>query len=462
MRRDSPQFSLPALLHCLTPSISELDEGVVWSMRQPASTCRARPAPASRPATAGSCAQTGSIPAAFPHFLQKLLLLLTCCFPLSPALGDWDFKPVLRESGAGWSSQHSAVCDDFRPAQLDYSQHRNMEYLAKQLVAQERQLLANRANHGIYHEIHAPVLEEMAELALRMNNVHKAHEYKEAVLLLKKRLHQKDNRSLAKAYSQWADWHFARFQENVGRPSVLLGNRQDSFLLTLHFSVSDEYYSKALNLLDQESAPACERKNLVSRLKVLYFSALRMVAAPAHDNFRLPGDIDHAHQMGNVVPYRISAATIRDLLTPDADSAVAGDPTEAKESALQLVELADWYALFNNRKDARIHYERAWHSLHTAGFPQQEIASILSFGLPIPEPDELLHARTGAERGYIDVDIELDAHGIPAEVTLDDTQGHDAKVMRSLLRKIHRSRFRPVVLDGAASDRQLVALRYIY
>jgi hypothetical protein len=462
MRRYSPQSSKPTPRHCLTPGFHELDEGADRSLPRPATLCTAWPAPASRPAAADPAAQRVPALGQYYHFLHKLVLvvLLACVIPMSPAHGTYDFRPALRESGINWQGEHTAACNQFRPSQLD---HNRQPDLAQALVAKERQLLANRENHGIYHASHTPLLEEMAALALQMNNIHKAQEYKEAVLLINKRLHKTDNMSLAKAYSQWADWHFERYLENVGRPSVLLGHGHDSLLLTLYFSVSNEYYNKALNLLDTKPAFQCERSTLVNRLKALYFSAMRTAPGPAHYH-RLPTDFEHVHSMGTVVPYSISPATIRDLLTPATAAEVPGDPALARAAALQLVELADWYALFNNRKDARTHYERAWQALHAAGFQQQEAESILALGLPVPAPDAMLQAASMAQpsRGYIDVDIELNAHGLPTAVTLVSTEDHDSQLVRSLLRQIWQSKFRPVVRAGSATDSELVALRYNY
>lgn len=462
MRSHSPESSVDTPRLYPSPGTHGLDEGAGRSVPPPSPACKDGPAPASRP-TALDSAQRRALIAAHPHFLHRLflVLMLVCFLPAPLAHAETRFIPLLRESGTGWLSGHSAICESVRPAMLDYSRHWDMETLEQELVAKERLLLGNRANHGIYHEIHVPVLEEMAELALQMNNLKKAHEYRESILLLKKRLHQEDSISLAKAYSQWADWHLDRYLENLGRPSVVLGTGSHSLLLGLHFSVSNEYYTKALDLLPREPVPHCERNMLVGRLKALHFSALRLGTPPGHD-FHLPGDTAHLHGLRGAAPYGASAASIRDLLTPATAQAATGDPALAETAALQLVELADWHALFNNREEARTRYEQAWRTLQVAGLPQGEIEALLSFGLPVPEPDKLLQPTSTATTGYIDVDLELNAQGLPTAITVVDEEQHDAKVVRSLLREIKESRFRPVVRGGAASDRTPVALRYIY
>lgn len=397
--------------------------------------------------------------------LHKLvvLLLMVCLNPVSSAHGAYDFTPVQRDSGTSRQSIQLSACVAFRSERFDLNQEMGREDLEAEFVAKERQLLANRADHGLYHEIHTPVFEHMAELALRMNNIRKAQEYQEAALLIKKRLYKADHTLLAKAYSQWADWHFDRYVENLGRPSVLLGTGHDSMLLTLHFSVSDEYYTRALHLLNQQPGTWCERKHPRNRLKALYYSALNLAPMPPRDH-RQPGEIDYGHYPGIFASFRISPATIHDLLTPADDPTVIDNPDLAKSSALELVELADWYALFKNHAQARLHYEKAWQMLHRAGHSQQEIERILSFGLPIPAPDELLRSRnvTPPARGHIDVDVKLNTHGEPTAVWLVNDADHDTQVARRLLPDIRASRFRPIIRDGTVSDQEVVALRYIY
>jgi hypothetical protein len=397
--------------------------------------------------------------------VRKVLpvLLLACLEPVTQAYGSYDFTPVLRQSGVSWISGQAGGCEEFLPRKFDINQRHDMQHLASELAVKEQQLLEKRAAHGIYHEIHTPVLENMADLALQMQDTKTAQEYKEAVLLIKQRLYQSDGIALAKAYSQWADWHFDRYLENLGRPSVLLGSGHDSLLLTLHFSVSNEFYTRAIKLLDDESVSSCERNSIVTRLKALYFVALRYATMPVRD-YRLPGDIDYVYTFGGVVPYSISGDSLRVLLFKGHDSTKVGDPEKAKDSALQMVELADWYSLFNNKKDARTNYEKAWHTLDSVGFTQEEIETTLTFGLPIREPDAPLKLRNNASivRGYIDVNVELNAQGLPTAVNLMGSDKHEVKLVRSLMRKIWDSRFRPVVRDGSSSDKELVELRYMY
>jgi len=450
--------------NCLQPHIQELDEGAGRSKLLPAAPSQDWSAPASRQSTVGTWLVLKATHAQCSRFYKLAVVVLMACFnPMSSAQAAYDFTPVQRDSGTSRESGQLAACHALRAERSDLNQRTGREDLEAEFVAKERQLLANRADHGLYHEIHTPVFEHMAELALRMNNIHKAQEYQEAALLIKKRLYKTDHTLLAKAYSQWADWHFDRYAENLGRPSVLLGTGHDSMLLTLHFSVSDEYYTRALHLLNQQPGTQCERKHLRSRLKALYYSALNLAPMPARDH-RQPGDIDSGHYMGIFASFRISPSTIRDLLTPADEPGVLNNPALVQSSALELVELADWYALFNNYDQARFHYETAWQVLHGAGHSQQEIERILSFGLPIPEPDELLQPRDAAPpaRGHIDVDVKLNIHGELTAVWLVNDADHDTRMARNLLSEIRTSRFRPVVRDGIASDQEVVALRYIY
>jgi len=464
MKKPKQQSSAVSSFHRLKLTIYRMNEADVPSFSHPTSSNNTSCSlPLCRKYTA-SGKFSATVRAVLRHVRKLLpLLMLACLKPVTHAYGSYDFTPVLRQSGVSWLSGQSAGCEGFLPRKFDNNQRNDMQHLARELAVKEQQLLEKRATHGIYHEIHTPVLENMADLALQMQDTQTAQEYKEAVLLIKQRLYQSDGIALAKAYSQWADWHFDRYLENLGRPSVLLGSGHDSLLLPLHFSVSNEYYTRALKLLNEESVSNCERNTLVTKLKALYFVALRYSTMPVRD-YRLPGDVDYVYNFGGVVPYSISADSIRVLLLQDHDSTKSGDPENAKDSALQMVELADWYALFNNKKDARSNYEKAWQTLDSAGFTQEKIEKILTFGLPILEPDAALEMRNNASivRGYIDVTVELNAQGLPTAVTLMDSEKHEVSLVRSLLRKIWESRFRPVVRGGSSNDKELVALRYMY
>ncbi len=134
-----------------------------------------------------------------------------------------------------------------------------------------------------------------------------------------------------------------------------------------------------------------------------------------------------------------------------------------------LVELGDWYLMFDVNGAALEQYQRAYELLVKHGAAQDTIATLMSPPIPASLPafgrPEAGTAPERAARGYVDAAVAISRFGTATDVdVLASSPGTARTIERHLRQYVKRTRFRPRFIDGelARSDRFTARFYYDY
>jgi hypothetical protein len=131
-----------------------------------------------------------------------------------------------------------------------------------------------------------------------------------------------------------------------------------------------------------------------------------------------------------------------------------------------FVEIADWDLLTATRPDlARGEYQQAYEQLVARSVPQAQIDELFAPELPVALPvfvaNPLHSPETPTSKGFVDVAFEITEQGRAQRVDILGTSTNASFAeKRSIAQLVHRSRFRPRVVDGAIAAAAPVTIRY--
>lgn len=342
--------------------------------------------------------------------------------------------------------------------------------LEEALAAYESSRHVLRVNLGLYSLEQAPVLKDLFSVYAAQGDVENAHAMQEALFNLRVRHHGgQDNPESVNALLDWADWNVTLYMLLDPQPnleaSALPYNRFNDPRLELAYNT----YTSALQTLQTHAHPGdfrlvmTERKlaalNFITdqKLQETFGTTPSPFATASSDNFDAAGSA------------RESASTARFY---DGDSALrraiahSARQTERRnnEVAARMVELGDWYLLFDRRAAALDLYRDALQFMREASLPQEEVERIMSSGMPVPTPDAAYLAPANANEfdGFLDVEFELTQFGMATHPRVIASSTDDRRIERELLREIRDCKFRPKFVADSPVKGEKVQLRYYY
>lgn len=334
------------------------------------------------------------------------------------------------------------------------------------LEAYETSMHVLRVNLGLYSLEQVPVLKAIINTHVERRDVASAHMMQEALFNLVLRHHGRDNLAAVPALLEWADWNVNLYLLLDPEPGLPLSNSPYSQLYDPRLALAYSTYQVALQSLQEgdERLVTTERKlaalNFIINRKMhdTYGNALAyypMTPAEA------PDDVLDAVATAHF--YDGSSALRRALAHSFSRPERRND-----DIAARMVELGDWYLLFDRRAAALDLYRDALHFMHEASLPQEEVERIMSPGMPVPTPDTAYLA-SGVDEyadenefdGFIDVEFELSKFGMATNPHIIGRSEENRRIERELLLEIRSCKFRPkFVADAPTSEK--MQLRYYY
>jgi hypothetical protein len=340
------------------------------------------------------------------------------------------------------------------------------------LKAFERSMHVLRVNTGLFSSEQVPVMKAIINSHIQLGDVANAHAMQEALFNLQRKQHGQDQLALVPALLEWADWNVNLYLVQGMRHADMLTLSAAQLSSALHdprLSLAYSSYSEALQILARQTAVPDER--LVSterKLAALNFMINRelqdtygAVAGYMERNpdYNSPGQV--LEQANSALFFAGSDALKRaiehsyNVPEPDYDAIAA-----------RMMELGDWYLLFDRRAAALEIYADALQVMQEARLPQEDVERIMSPGMPVQTPDTTLLAVTPppSERfaGFIDVQFELSRFGMAMNPQIIASSGADRHIEKDLLRTIRGCKFRPKFVAGNATNDQKIQLRYYY
>ncbi len=342
-------------------------------------------------------------------------------------------------------------------------------HLDDAFAAYETSLHVLRVNLGLYSLEQTHVLQAIFSTYAERGDIENAHATQEALFNLRLRHHGRDNPAAVSALLDWADWNVNLYLLLDPRPNLEPGVIPYSRLNDPRLELAYDTYTMALQMLQQLSVPGDERLvtterklaalNFITNEKLhdTYGDTLPYHATAATDNHDTPGD---AMEDATALHFYDGSSALRRAL----EHSYRRPQRRNDDIAARMVELGDWYLLFDRRAAALDQYRDALQFMREASLSPEQVERIMSSGMPVPTPDTayLPPADERAFAGYIDVEFELTQFGMATDPHIIGSSAHDHRIERELLHEIRGCKFRPKFVADAPVNSEKIRLRYYY
>lgn len=339
------------------------------------------------------------------------------------------------------------------------------------LAAFERSMHVLRVNLGLFSIEQVPVMKAIINTHLALGDVASAHTMQEALLNLQRKQHPDTQVALVPALLEWADWNVSLYLLQGGRHTALTLGMPSQLSSALHdprLSLAYATYSEALAILERDSDGQDARLVTTERkLAALNFMINRELedsygaiagVVELDPDFNSPG---MALQQANAELFMAGSSALQRAI---AHSSKVPNP-DYDDVAARMMELGDWYLLFDRRAAALEMYGDALEVMQAASLPQEDVERIMTPGMPVPTPDATYLPATvdrSHYAGYIDVQFELSRFGMATNPRIIASSGVERQIEKELLRTIRDCKFRPKFVAGSAVNEQNIQLRYYY
>lgn len=377
------------------------------------------------------------------------------------------YRRRIRETEDRFGPYHPSLSEDsLALARLYQSEGRHQEAVA----AFERAFHVTRVNGGLFDIRQHIILRGMIDSYIALEEFAKADEKQQYLFYLYRRNYRNDETAMLPAMIEWADWNVnLHLRESAAAPPLYPDERGlGRGVLPPRLALAQDLYYGVLETLARSAD--LQDPRLVSterKLAALHYVvdrertrqlAFTLAMAGGYDPLRQ--DLD---QGASAHFYNGSDALKRAI----AWSSNAPNP-ESGDIAERILELGDWYLLFDRRDAALETYEEAFAVLRAASLPEQEIERIMTPGMPVQVPAIPAPPAEGIPadyKGYIDVEFRLSKFGMasrPQIISAPAVEGAYEDIEKELLRTIRSCKFRPKFVGGAVASEETVRLRYYY
>ncbi len=345
--------------------------------------------------------------------------------------GRWDQRNVTALAGMGAS-------------------YRGLDRYQEALEFYGQAVYINRMNQGLHDASQLTYLDRISELHALRNEWQEATQLQEYAYYVHQRDHGDDTPEILPAINRLAEWY--------QRTGALLSARG--------------LYERAVSIIEEHYGPDDIRLvEPLQRLAMTYRMERYPPAAAARreePSFRVsaggPGperDPFVMHQRQPLNPYGVGErALVRSvelqLEHPDIDH---------WERAEALLELGDWYLLFDKWNQAMRTYARAREVLREADVPEEEVTAVfdepVALVFPVPPAPSPAPWTEGvrSHEGFVSMVYDVTDRGRLRNLDITDAEPEGLLDFR-LRRSVRAARFRPRFVDDAPVAAEGVAYRH--
>ena len=378
--------------------------------------------------------------------------------------------------GAAYAAEIAAVMAQEGPYALPLSElsHAHGQWLQQAgdpeaaLEAFQRSMHVLRVNLGPYSPEQIPVMRAIVNAHLALGNLDAANDIEEALFNLRYRHEGTGSSGAASALIEWADWNM-NFYLLAPQSSAFLTGDPGSATREPRLDRAYRAYADAVVALQQQGHLDDDRLYTTERkLATLSFISnqrlQRAYGTPHHffSVFANERDLEQAKALerANTTYFLAGRSALQRALAYSYD---APEP-EYDHIAKLMMELGDWYLLFDQRSNALDIYADAQELLQATQLSEADVARIMTPGMPVRTPIAayLEQEAPDAFAGFIDVEFELSRFGKAHNPQVITSNNADQDIERELLRTIRNCRFRPMIVAGNAVKAEKMQLRYYY
>ena len=371
--------------------------------------------------------------------------------------------------------------------QLDESQ------LAIEAFSEALQL--RRINDGLLTEDQIPIVEELVESYLNMGDIASANLNQEYLLYLNQKIYGAGHPIILSALLEYADWNLYAASLSLDyRPNLeSLHFRTDAFnednfiqseeVVTL-LSAATFAYSQAVMIQHDLEARINEVSSSAQSIELkdsLNFSEEDFDIPDVEQKLAYTYFLQYQFDQNNIDAtsfdaepnnyFRNSYINGRDALISRHEYLIESDSSPL-DISLALLDIADWFLVFNMRNNAKQNYIQAFNFMESNGIEQ--VNGFIYPDLPSHIPNFLSHPYTRAingissrevldYEGYIDISFELNRSGRPSSIRVTSrSEGTNDETERALVRNLRLSTYRLQVKNQTEYSENSYLVRYYY
>jgi len=314
----------------------------------------------------------------------------------------------------------------------------------------DRVVHISRINNGLDTLDQVPAVEQMIESYLAISDWEQADLYYNYLFYIQEKAYGSADPRIIPVIDLLATWNLRAF--NIGFDEDLgerLSTAQILFsgaaqMVALHFGKSDERFTLYQRNIANTAYLVAKHPDLMRNLNSVDFrmneeALRRKIGAGDQESSR-------GFQAGET-----ALLEVLDFQRQEGDSPVA--------LAEAIADLADWYLIFQRRRNASALYAEAWQVLSETENSEELLANFFGQVVPLPTflaaPTSLVFnssiARDTSELqvGYADVVFDVTENGIVRDLEVVGAEEDDGyNIIGKLRREVRGSIFRPIVKDG--------------
>ncbi|MEX0738301.1 MAG: tetratricopeptide repeat protein [Pseudohongiella sp.] len=358
----------------------------------------------------------------------------------------------------------------------------------------ERAVHVSRVNHGLFSLEQVSALEMQIDSHLALDQWAEADGLRQYLFYVHSRALDDNDPALIPALEAYAQWNIRAFWQRLGElPASRL---VDAYHL----------YSVALSIIDQDAELTEQsREDMLERLAYLAWLMARTDAQgrqhAQHTNIRLVDDnwvdqVTGRRYRNHNNPFLQGEYALDQIVEMRAQRLAAADAAgvtdEARDDLLvahtnAILDLADWYLLFERRNASIDVYERAWASLQDEDkalrdrvfdrvvmlprfeTTRQPDADPVPYREPVTTVADVPPVGTASVDEdapgvpYVVMEFDINQYGRAINVDIVDSwPKEDFGMQRRLIGALRDSRMRPIMRDGSASRVEDLVYRFPY
>lgn len=351
------------------------------------------------------------------------------------------------------------------------SLYRNSGRQREALAALEQALQVTRVNKGLFDAAQIPIVRQIIDLHIQLEEFEEARRREQYLFYVQRKNYRGRDPRLLSALIEWADWNVNMHlrERALGQAEAYIQRaplQAGPPLIAPRLQNARDLYHAALNWLHDSDLDDTRVVGTERKLAALNYLVDQELTSERQGEFGAPMDGFHSPDARHAWSYQFqegSAALKRALAW-----SYKSTRQEYRSIAERMMELGDWYLLFDHRAEALQAYEEALAVLSANAMSEQEIERIMTPGLPVPIPEVERHSKPPIDtyKGYIDVEFKLSRFGLAySPVVIDASPNSPKAVKRELLNTIRDCKFRPKLAragEGRQGGDDTVKLRYYY
>ena len=341
--------------------------------------------------------------------------------------------------------------------------YKNLGQFPEALAAFNRALHINRVNHGLHSLDQLAILEQIIATNTALSDWTALDQNYQYLYWINRRSNGATDPHLLAVIDRLARWHLNAYT---------LATDPQPFN---HLMSANALFLDAAAIIETNYGPYDQR--LINPLYGITIANYQM-AFHAYNSSGFEGFYSSFRNFDDTNSMLEEEMAIQDLIS-DAyrtgkqamlrviDIQTHNPDAQAIDHGIAMIQLGDWYLLFNQSNSARQSYAMAYTRLNESGMQKDEInklfeqpRSLPSFQMPVAS--QQVKTKEGSADNYVLVKFDVSKNGKTSNIEIVEAQpADDESIQRRAKETIRDTRFRPRLEDGQPVATTDINIRYV-